>query len=81
MKNKKKKVLLAGLLLVASVTFTSYSHSKEKEFQNLVLENIEALAAGEGGMNACIGSGSLDCPLTHDKVEYVIEDYSLESFN
>lgn len=78
----KKKGLLAGLFLVASITFTSYSHSKENKLQNLVLENIEALAAGEGNNNViCVGSGSLDCPVNHVKVEYVIEGYSLEGFN
>lgn len=53
---------------------------------SLLLENIEALAADEdgtddgeveGGKTYCVGVGSLDCPLTHDKVKYVIKGYSL----
>lgn len=78
----KKKVLLVGLLLVASITFTFYSHSREQNLENLVLENIDALASDEAsGSTTCIGSGSLDCPITDAYVRYVIENYSLEGFN
>ena len=43
-----------------------------------MLENVEALAAGEdGGQVFCTGVGSLDCPVNHRKVAYVYQPYSL----
>lgn len=82
MKSMKKKVLFVGLLLVASITFTFYSHSREERMQDFILENIDALASDEAsGNTTCIGSGSLDCPFNYAKVEYIIENYSLEGFN
>lgn len=75
----KKKILFVGLLLaaVAAVSFQSYS-GKDK-LGDLVLENIDALADGEWGDTAvCFGTGSVDCPINHVKVEFVVEGYSLE---
>lgn len=79
MKNMKKKVLLISLFLVATVV-TSFQFSSEKEeLQSLMLENIDALASGEGGTAIhCVGSGSVDCPITHVKVYAVLSAYSLE---
>ncbi len=46
---------------------------------DLLLKNIEALARGEGdGYTYCLGVGSVDCPITQYKVEYVMSGYSLE---
>ena len=45
---------------------------------NLLLENIEALAAGETGSGgACVGRGSVFCPLTKEGVEHVHIYYSM----
>ena len=78
----RKKILFAGLFLVTIVSVTFYSHSIKKDLGNLMLENIEALASGESGtMTHCFGSGSVDCPVNHVKVEYVMSGYSLENFN
>ena len=78
----RKKILFAGLFLVTITAVTFYFHSQKKNLDNLMLENIEALASGEWGPNAlCYGSGSVDCPANHVKVEYVMSGYSLEGFN
>ena len=46
---------------------------------DLLLKNVEALAWGEGGgYTSCLGIGSVDCPTTQYKVEYVMSGYSLE---
>lgn len=47
-------------------------------YDNLLLENIEALAAGETGSGgACVGRGSVVCPLTKEGVEHVHIYYSM----
>ena len=49
-----------------------------ESLDNLLLENIEALAAGETGSGgACVGRGSVVCPLTKEGVEHVYIYYSL----
>ena len=41
--------------------------------------NIEALADDEHvAITQCFGKGSVDCPKSHRKVEYVFGGYSLE---
>lgn len=68
----RKKILFAGLFLVTITTVTFYSHSRKKDLGSLMLENIEALASGESGTTTyCLGTGSVDCPITHVKVEFV----------
>lgn len=54
----------------------------EKEsttLSDVALDNIEALAAGEGGSSMwfCRGSGSLDCP-NGTKVKFIVDNYSLD---
>lgn len=44
---------------------------------NFLLENVEALAAGEAGYDICLGSGNVTCS-TGDKVEYVLIPFSLD---
>ena len=51
---------------------------KNTTLSDIALDNIEALAAGEGGsMWFCRGTGSLDCP-SGNKVKYIVENYSLD---
>ncbi len=52
---------------------------KNTSLSDVALDNIEALAAGEGGTSMwfCRGTGSLDCP-SGNKVKYIVDDYSLD---
>lgn len=77
----KKKVLFIGLFLIAVVAVSFQSYSEKNKLGDLILENIDALASDSewGGNVECWGSGSVDCPITHVKVKFVVEGYSLES--
>lgn len=69
------KVTAIGMLLAGSIYFMEETTT----LSDVALDNIEALAAGEGSgsMWFCRGSGSLDCP-NGTKVEYIVDDYSLD---
>ena len=72
-----KKLLFFSILIMA-VLSVNYS-LKEPRVNTLLLDNIEALAADEQDVPTnCWGSGSVDCPVTKVKVEYVATGYSLE---
>lgn len=74
----KKVGLLFVAALVAAVIVEKVS-SQEGVTNELLMSNIEALAAGEGGWHydICLGSGNVDCP-NGTKVEYVIGKRSLD---
>lgn len=74
----KKKILLFSLLLVAAFASFQFSN-KHENLNDLMLENIEALASDEweGRIN-CIGTGTVDCPINHMKVYFLAGPYSLE---
>lgn len=74
----KKVGLLFVAALVAAVTVGKVS-SQEEVANELLMSNIEALAAGEGEWHYayCLGSGNVDCP-NGTKVEYVIGKRSLD---
>ncbi len=73
----KIKLSIISFLLI--ITVFIYSNSKKEGMNNLLLENIEALADEEYDSTAkCYGRGSVDCPYTDIKVKYVMEGYSLE---
>ena len=75
----KSKVKLLGALAISAISVLSYvqiSHSEKLD--DLLLENIEALAAGESGDDSkCFGSGSIVCPLTNQGVAHVQIYYTL----
>lgn len=75
----KKLVILALLCIVAFWTRTELSDHKD-HVNPLLLYNIEALAANGEHANTgyCFGTGTVDCPVSHDKVEFVASGYSLE---
>ena len=74
------KKLIFLLLVGAMVTITYFTRPAGTELNNLLLENVEALAAGEGsGTVNCVGIGSVDCPRNSSKVYVVFEGYSLET--
>lgn len=78
----KKKILFIGSFLVAAIAVSFQLSTEKNNLESLMLENIDALASGEWGANPkCYGSGSVDCPVTHVKVKYVMSGYSLEDLN
>lgn len=74
----KKKVFLLMALVVAAMGCICYSHSEGRAMDELMMENVEALAAGEGGIVHCIGYGSVDCPKSSVKVKYASTSYRLD---
>lgn len=79
MKNMKRKVLLAGMSLLVMTMVCYCSFHEEKIESALLMENIEALAGGESHVPMhCVGSGTVDCPINHEKVKMVATGYSLE---
>ena len=73
----KKNLLL--LLCIVAILSTKYLASHEKRQSALLLYNIEALAANSehADIGHCYGTGTLDCPVSHDKVKYLAGGYSL----
>lgn len=74
----KKTSLLFVVVLVAAVTVGKVSRQKG-EVNELLMSNIEALAAGEDGWHDthCYGSGNVDCP-DGTKTAYVVSMCSME---
>ncbi|WP_287132590.1 NVEALA domain-containing protein [Bacteroides sp.] len=69
----KKKILFMFLFLVA-VAASFQLGAEHENLESLMLENIEALASGEGHVNiSCFGLGSVDCPSSHVKV-YLVQE-------
>ena len=67
----KRKMKLLGILVVSAIAILGYAETTHSEsLDNLLLENI-----GSGG--ACVGRGSVVCPLTKEGVEHVHIYYSM----
>lgn len=73
-----KKTFLAICVIAGMAVMFGKLSNKEKLVNNLFLENVEALAAGEGGGAWCRGSGNTTCPMTGTKVAYTVEAYNIE---
>ncbi len=75
----KRKMKLLGILVVSAIAILGYVQTTHSEsLDDLLLENIEALAAGESGDDSkCVGRGSVVCPLTKEGVEHVHIYYSM----
>lgn len=75
----KRKMKLLGILAVSAIAILGYAEATHSEnLDSLLLENIEALAAGESGVNSkCYGSGSIVCPINKEGVAHVYNYYSL----
>ena len=76
----KKVIMLFTAVVVMAVVVWEKTSGKAVE-SNFLLENVEALAAGEAGYDICLGSGlgsgNVTCS-TGDKVEYVLIPFSLD---
>lgn len=76
---KKKIFLLMALAVAAIGGGLYYSHAGGSTIDELMIENVEALAAGEGVTPVrCVGYGCVDCPLGTIKVKFVSTSYSLD---
>lgn len=77
MKKKVKMLILAALSVMVTIC-SLLGNRQSVEMNVLMLENVEALAAGEDASKIfCFGVGSIDCPINHSKVAYVYRSYSL----
>ncbi|WP_367627426.1 NVEALA domain-containing protein [Bacteroides sp. NGMCC 1.200775] len=76
---KMKNYLKATFLLVAIVSIWYLKPvQKFQDVDLLLLQNVEALASGEeSSQTHCYGRGSVDCPVSHDKVDIVYDAYSI----
>lgn len=75
----KRHLKFGSLLIVVLVSiFFSRKADQSKLQSSILLNNVEALAAGENPTTICIGTGSVDCPIYHENVEYVFEPYKLD---
>lgn len=75
----KTKLLIVGSLLMVVTAIYFCVNSEKTELSDLLLKNVEALADNEYDSAVhCFGNGSVDCPHTNVKVEYVMGGYSLE---
>lgn len=73
----RSKVFIFGLLLFL-VAISLWGFKSQSRVDDLMLSNVEALAAGEGTVPIyCLGVGSVDCPMG-GKVRKVVIGYSLE---
>lgn len=74
-----RKTFLVICVIASMTVIVSKFSNKENLVNNLFLENVEALAAGEGGGNVrCIASGNTICPQIGVRVAYTVEPYTLE---
>ncbi len=69
------------LMLVCSmiIIIAHQVHSPKGTRDALLLYNVEALASHENdSWYGCIGIGTVDCPLTQIKVEYMMKALNVE---
>ena len=79
MRAMKIKILLLVVSVVMAGIFVVYSGTRNSELSDLMLENVEALAAGEYKLPYhCYGSGSIYCHKINLYVYTMVGGYSLE---
>ena len=79
----KRKLIIGSIILLSAIMIASVSNTLQllfkEELSAIINTNIEALADDEHvAITQCFGKGSVDCPKSHRKVEYVFGGYSLE---
>jgi len=69
-----RKILYSlTVIVLLAVTFNFTIVAKRvNNVSCLALQNIEALSYAETTNTICLGDGSLDCPVTGKKVEFVL---------
>lgn len=75
-----KKLFCILLVGIVAVCFVAKRSSQNSKVSTLLLYNIEALAASSEITKPvrCLGTGSVDCPASQEKVEMYFIGYSLE---
>lgn len=74
----KKKMVFSFIVVATVMSFIGSSYSNNNNTNDLLLDNIEALANGEQENDiTCMGEGTVDCPIGI-KVRAVIRFYGLE---
>lgn len=77
MKKKVCYVCIATCLSLAAIW--GGSQQKKKSMNDLMQENVEALAGNESEDNLrCIGIGPFDCPISVTKVKVILQGYSFD---
>jgi hypothetical protein len=71
----KQLLKLCIVIIGAAFLVILSKKSRDYEWDDLVYNNIEALASGEGTGSLCAGNGSIDCG--GYKVKYKISGYSI----
>jgi hypothetical protein len=68
-----KKILYSLAILVVLIQTFNFTivHKRVNNVSNLALQNIEALSYAETINGFCLGVGSLDCPISENKVRLV----------
>jgi len=68
-----KKILypLAVLVLFVSTFNFSIITKRVNNASSIALQNIEALSYAESTNQSCVGVGSIDCPVSNNKVKLV----------
>lgn len=81
MKNSIQEILPVVVCSITLVVGGLYMGNPNSDRTSvLLLENIEALASGEGSTHYfCYGTGSVDCP-NGRKVEFVRDNFSLDYY-
>ena len=77
---KHKILFMAALAAAAAIAFICHSRADQQPASDeIMLRNIEALADDEDDSYIrCAGVGCLDCPISEQKVKYIIESYSVK---
>ena len=73
----KQDILRRMLLPMGDITKVEEKQSGKPVESEFLLDNVEALAAGEFGRDICLGSGNVTCS-TGEKVECVIRPFGLD---
>ncbi len=75
----RSKMKFIGIVIFLIVVTLEYNEIRQpKDLDALLLDNVEALAAGEaGGDGDCVGSGSVVCPFNNTEVAHVLVYYNL----
>lgn len=75
----KKKIWFVIMSFLIAMMGYYGTCRKGKMESALLMENVEALAGGEGHVPMhCVGFGTVDCPINHVKVKMVLTGYGLE---